>query len=75
MRSVLVSSLMCCEKEHAQKTKKLRKKSDAKGKGKAAEGGGKKTNAIRIEHLNYKVCLQKHLLSRHVVHAPNSASP
>ena len=52
-------------KEHAQKTKRPRKKSDAKGKGKAAEGGGKKTNGIRIEHLNYKVC-HRQLLSYHV---------
>lgn len=43
-------------KEQTQKTKRPRGKSDTKGKGKAVEGGGKKTNAIRIEHLNYKVC-------------------
>jgi hypothetical protein len=50
-------------KENAQNTKKLRRKSDAKGKGKAVEGGGKKTTGIRIEHLNYKVCPRKqHLL-------------
>ena len=48
--------LTCRVKEQEQRSKKLRKKSDAKGKGKAVEGGGKKTNAIRIEHLNYKVC-------------------
>jgi hypothetical protein len=66
---------MCCVKEHAQKTKRQRKKSDAKGKGKDVEGGGKKTNAIRIEHLNYKVCLWRQLLSSHVDHNPNSALP
>ena len=57
MCGVYVLLLMCCVKEHAQKTKRPRKQSDTKGKGKATEGGGKKTNAIRIEHLNYKVCL------------------
>ncbi|KAH9081576.1 nucleic acid-binding protein, partial [Lactarius deliciosus] len=41
-------------KENAQKTKKARRKSDAKGKGKAVDDGEKKANAIRIEHLNYK---------------------
>jgi len=41
--------------ENAQKTKKARRKSDAKGKSKAVDGGEKKGNAIRIEHLNYKV--------------------
>ncbi|KAI9452549.1 nucleic acid-binding protein [Lactarius psammicola] len=41
-------------KENAQKTKKARRKSDAKGKGKAVDGGENKTSAIRIEHLNYK---------------------
>ncbi|KAI0308284.1 U3 snoRNP-associated protein Rrp5 [Multifurca ochricompacta] len=40
--------------ENGQKAKKPRKNSDAKGKGKVDEGGEKKTNAIRIEHLNYK---------------------
>lgn len=41
--------------ENAPKTKKARRKSDAKGKGKAVDSGEKKANAIRIEHLNYKV--------------------
>lgn len=75
MRSVYVFPLMSCAKEHAQKTKRLRKKSDAKGKGHSAEGGGKKTNVIRIEHLNYKVCLRRQLSSPHVDYNPNSASP
>jgi rRNA biogenesis protein RRP5 len=41
--------------ENAPKTRKARRKSDAKGKGKAVDDGEKKANAIRIEHLNYKV--------------------
>jgi rRNA biogenesis protein RRP5 len=53
-------------KEQAQKTKKLRRKSDAKGKGKAVEGGEKKMSAIRIEHLNYKVCPRIQLSSPYV---------
>ena len=61
---------MCRVKEDAQKTKRPRKKSDAKGKGKPAEGGGKKTNAIRIEHLNYKVSPRKQLLSYYVDQSP-----
>jgi hypothetical protein len=65
---------MCCVKEQAQKTKRLGKKSDTKGKGKAkgkaAEGGGKRSNVIRIEHLNYKVCLLRQLPSSHVDHTP-----
>ncbi|KAF8274016.1 nucleic acid-binding protein [Lactarius quietus] len=40
--------------ENAPKTKKARRKSDAKGKGKAVDDGEKKAHAIRIEHLNYK---------------------
>jgi hypothetical protein len=55
--------LTCRAKEQTQKSKKLRKQSDAKGKGKAVEGSGKTTNAIRIEHLNYKVCPWRQLLS------------
>ncbi len=61
MPRVYLPSLTCRVKEHGQKTKRPRKKSDAKGKGKAVEGSGKKTNAIRIEHLNYKVCSLRHL--------------
>ncbi|KAI0275150.1 nucleic acid-binding protein [Gloeopeniophorella convolvens] len=45
-------------KENAQKTKKQRRKSDTKGKGKASDGGNKKSNAVRIEHLNYKRVVQ-----------------
>lgn len=45
--------------ENAPKTKKARRKSDAKGKGKAVDGGEKKATAIRIEHLNYKVCRRR----------------
>ncbi|KAI9444728.1 nucleic acid-binding protein [Lactarius indigo] len=37
-----------------KKTKKTRRKSDVKGKGKAVDDGEKKANSIRIEHLNYK---------------------
>ena len=51
-------SHLYARKEHEHKAKRLRRKSDAKGKGRADEGGKKKTTAIRIEHLNYKVCLQ-----------------
>ncbi|KAH9960794.1 hypothetical protein BGW80DRAFT_1438825 [Lactifluus volemus] len=40
--------------EELFKMKSSRKKSDTKGKGKAIDGGRKETNAIRIEHLNYK---------------------
>ena len=61
MPRVYLPSLTCRVKEHGQKTKGPRKKSDAKGKGKAVEGSGKKTDAIRIEHLNYKVCSLRHL--------------
>ena len=66
---------MYCVKEHAQKTKRPRKKSDAKGKGKAAEGGGKKTNGIRIEHLNYKVCHRNSFCPTTQINPLNSASP
>ena len=72
---IYVLPLMNCVKEHSQKTKRPRKKSDAKGKGIAVEGGGKKTNVIRIEHLNYKVCLRRQLSSPRVDYNPNSASP
>jgi len=61
-------------KESAQSSKKLRRKSDAKGKGKAVEGGGKKTSGNRIEHLNYKVRLPKQLLTPRIDQTPNSAS-
>jgi len=60
--------LTCRMKEQAQKSKKPRKKSDAKGKGKAVEGSGKKPNAVRIEHLNYKVWPWKQLSLTHVNH-------
>jgi hypothetical protein len=54
--------------------KSSRKKSDTKGKGKEIDGGRKKTNAIRIEHLNYKVCLVKPFGRAHMYHTRNSAS-
>jgi len=62
-------------KEQAQKSKNSRKKSDAKGKGKAVEGSGKKTNAVRIEHLNYKVWSWIQFSLTHINHIINSASP
>ncbi|KAA1468077.1 nucleic acid-binding protein [Dentipellis sp. KUC8613] len=37
----------------ATKSKKQRRKSDVKGKGKASEGGSK-SEGLRVEHLNYK---------------------
>ena len=70
MLRVYLLFLTCRVKEQEQKSKKLRKKSDAKGKGKAVEGSGKKTNAIRIEHLNYKVCPSRQLLLTHISHIP-----
>lgn len=62
--------LRAAQKEQTQKSKKLRKKSDAKGKGKAIEGSGKKTNTIRIEHLNYKVCPWRKLSLTRIDHIP-----
>jgi rRNA biogenesis protein RRP5 len=53
-------------KENTQKTKRLRRKSDAKHKGKALDEGGKKANTIRIEHLNYKVCPVTRIARAHI---------
>jgi hypothetical protein len=68
MLRVYLLFLTCRAKEQSPKSKKLRKKSDAKGKGKAVEGSGKKTNTIRIEHLNYKVCPWRQLSLTHMNH-------
>lgn len=73
--SVYVPPLTCRVKDSEQKSNRPRRKSDAKGKGKADEGGGKKTNVIRIEHLNYKVCLRGQIPPPHVDHTSSSASP
>jgi rRNA biogenesis protein RRP5 len=59
--------------ENAQKTKKARRKSDAKGKGKAVDDGEKKANAIRIEHLNYKVRRRRPWVKANVDISSNSA--
>ena len=56
--------------ENAPKTKKARRKSDAKGKGKAVDDEDKKPNAIRIEHLNYKVRCRRPCVKANVTSFP-----
>ncbi len=72
-RSVYALILTVSFQENAQKTKKARRKSDAKGKGKAVDDGEKKANAIRIEHLNYKVRCRRPCAKANMDISSNSA--
>ena len=58
---------------NAQGTKKARRKSDAKGKGKVVDDGEKKANVSRIEHLNYKVRYRRPCARADVDISSNSA--
>ncbi|KAI0046598.1 nucleic acid-binding protein [Auriscalpium vulgare] len=53
VKTIRAEAVKEADEELFKKGKKLRRKSDVKGKGKAVEDGGK-GDAVRVEHLNYK---------------------